>query len=134
MSVFKSKYEARTILDFSEGKVSKNSIKQSLRRVEVRHCSENVNGYVTFFNNNIKVGMYSIRLVLYSGPKDNSTKIKQYKKFLISVIENKATQEINIKRDARFCHKTWTTENPSVEEMADLIQYCKRLNDMRGFL
>lgn len=134
MSVFKGKYENRTILDFSDGKVSKNSIKQSLRKVEVRHCSESVNGYVTFFNNEIKVGMYSIRITLIGSLNDNHTKFKQYKKFFIRVIENKTVQEVNIKHDTRFCHKIWATENASVKEMADLIYYCKRLNDVRIFL
>lgn len=133
MSVFKSKYEARVILDFSDGKVSKSSIKQSLNQAEVKYCTKPTNGLVTFFNNDIKVGMYSIRLSLNNNDLNyTSTKLRQYKRVSVQVTEK--LQVIDIKSDTRFSYLNYNIDNVSIQDLTDLIHHCKRLDDMRGFL
>lgn len=134
MSVFKVKHEYRKILDFSDGKVSKNSIKQSLRQVDVKYCAQNVNGYITIFDNAIKVGMYSIILKLNSDFGEENSTLKQYKKVNVLVCESRTSNEINIQNDNRFSYKSWNEEHTSVDELVDLINHCKRLDDMRVFL
>lgn len=133
MSVFKSKYELRTILDFSDGKVSKNQIKQSLKQVEVKYCTKPSHGWITFFNNDIKIGMYSIRLSLTNDDLNyTNTKIKQHKRVSVQVVEK--TEKIYIDSDPRFSYLNYNYTNVSIDDLTNLIHHCKRLNDVRAFL
>ena len=136
MTVMKTKSELRTILDFSTGKCSKNYIRNSLRNCSITNLCENENERTLYFNE-IKIGMYSIMLLL---PFDSSTKwnkLRDYGDFEVKIYDSK-TSAIDLKKDGRFNNQYWVHKNCfgqlRIKHLVDIITYCYRLNNLNAFL
>lgn len=143
MSLVKGTQETRTILDFSDGKISKNKVKTALRDAEVLEIiPEEELSRVKFIDNLIRVGMYEIMLDLY--PADHMqgrNKLKQYGRFSISMYERGGNDElhwIQLHSDKRFKDQYWTKLNESdnlrMKNLVDIIMIVKRLNNLKMFL
>lgn len=139
MSIVKSKYEERTILDFSKGKYSKNYIRNSLSQADVREVASDPTR-TTFIENFIKVGMYEIQLGLRGMPTPDRTHLKDYGGFYINILEPKQTayKMIDLTRDERFKHQSWIKSNTyaklNMVNLTDIIMYLKRLDNLKLFL
>jgi hypothetical protein len=136
MSVGKGKLESRTILDFSRSKISKNYIKNSLRSVKLSDFNLYENT-ITYINNEIKIGMYNIRLHFIDRAPIYQDKrpLKDCGKFNINIREAKSEEDINLSRDKRFKDQYWLgDESMKINTLTDVIMYCSRLNDLKPFL
>lgn len=144
MSLVKGKQEFRTILDFSEGKLSKNKVKNALRKAEVLEMVrlENSNTYC-LIENDIRVGMYQIRLSFST--MDSSctrSKLREYGGFRVNIYERNrkgnTIQYINLAKDKRFHYQKWTKLNHDysvrIKNLVDIIMYVSRLNQLKMFL
>ncbi len=139
MTAIRSHEEPRTVLDFSNGKCSKNKIRQSLRGCHLTSLEENDDYEVTLYQNEIKVGMYSIVIQLpfdLEGPR----KLKDFKDFEISIYDgaDHKTSRVNLKKDPRFRSQYWVSLNffgkLRVKHLIDIIAHCKRLDKLKAFL
>lgn len=144
MSLIKGKQEFRTILDFSKSKISKNFVKQSLREAEVREvvCLPETNTY-TFVENEIKVGMYQLRLSFESVDSiNNRTKLKDYGGFNVAIYERNRKgnilKNINLEKDKRFKDQYWVEDsknyNIRIKNLVDVVMHLERLNQLKLFL
>lgn len=141
MSLIKGKQEFRTILDFSKGKVSKNMIRRELRNAEVHELTQlpNTNSF-TFIENDIKVGMYLIRLSFSSMDADKSrNRLREYGGFRIALYEIREKSNKNINLNSKlFKHQYWVELNKDynlrVKNLTDVIMYLKRLDNLKMFL
>src|SRR5271154_3803299 len=143
MTAIKAKVESRTILDFSNGKCSKNKIKRALRQCEFTHCKKDAqSNEVIVFRNFIKVGMYTILINLPLDSSSNCSKLKQYGDFEIVIWDNELTffkiSAIPLKEDPRFSSQYWVSHNTfgqlRITHLIDIIAHCYRLNKLRAFL
>ncbi len=137
MSASKSKYEHREILNFSTGKVTKNSILRSLRKADFIQEYYNESGIsLVYVNNEIKIGMYKICFDL--NVVDKAKKLKQYGKFGIYIYEGKSFLPIDLDKDSRFRSQPWIHDNRenklTMSRLTDIILYCKRLDKLKSFL
>lgn len=141
MSLIKGKQEFRTILDFSKGKVSKNMIRRELRNAEVHELAQlpNTNSF-TFVENDIKVGMYLIRLSFSSMDADrNRNRLREYGGFRIALYEIREKSIKNISLNNKlFKHQYWVELNKDynlrAKNLTDVILYLKRLDSLKMFL
>jgi len=145
MGLIKGKQEFRTILDFSsKDKVSKNKVKEALRKAEVREVviGEDPNHY-TFIGNDITVGMYQVRLIFSSIEAGYSrAKLKEYGGFRVAVYERSRKgnmlTNINLFNDKRFRDQYWVKLNQDyqvrMKNLVDIIVYLHRLNGLKMFL
>jgi hypothetical protein len=138
MTLIKSRREHITILDFSNGELSKNMIKQSLRKTKIANASKENKKTFTVFDSYIKVGMYDIKLVFQ---EDDSVKkptqpLREFGKFQISIIES--NKEINLHSDKRFKGQIWLKDNKNsnlrINSLIEAIYHCYRLNKLKLFL
>lgn len=144
MSLVRGRHEIRTILDFSKGKISKNSVKQALRKVEVLEIYQKEENINTFVDNYIQVGMYEIYLGLKGAPSRDRTRLKNYGCFHVAVYEKKdkkspsSLKNINLNNDGRFKNQYWVGLNSNsklrTKNLVDVIMHARRLNDLRLFL
>jgi hypothetical protein len=141
MTAIKASVESKIILDFSKGEFSKNKIKQALRQCEVIHSKRGSKpNEVTVFTHHIKVGMYTIGLMLLPDSSPNWTRLKQYGDFevLIWDTNNPKVSAIPLKKDPRFKDQYWVSKNTfgqlRIKHLIDIIAYCHRLNKLRAFL
>lgn len=140
MSLIKGKQEFRTILDFSKDKLSKNMIKQALRGVEVHEVSflPESNTY-TFVENEIRVGMYTIRLLFSSVSAETRTQLKEYGGFRVAIYEhkNKSLKNINLDKCKLFKGQYWLSLNDGYDirmnNLTDIIMHLKRLDNLKIF-
>lgn len=138
MSTKKGKQEIRTILDFSQGKISKNSVRKALRQVVVEDVLDSETD-VKLIYNVIKVGPYKIHL-RFPFLSETNKKLKEYGKFKIVVSEMNRDVEsaINLSSDRRFKTQYWISHNENfqmlMKTLADVIVYCGRLNRLKSFL
>lgn len=139
MTAIRSHEEPRTVLDFSNGKCSKNKIRQSLKDCHLTSLEENDDYEVTLYQNEIKVGMYSIVIQLpfdLEGPR----KLKDFKDFEISIYDgaDHKTSRINLKKDPRFRSQYWVNLNffgkLRVKHLIDVVAHCRRLDRLKAFL
>ncbi len=139
MTAIRSHEEPRTVLDFSNGKCSKNKIRQSLKDCHLTSLEENDDYEVTLYQNEIKVGMYSIVIQLpfdLEGPR----KLKDFKDFEISIYDgaDHKTSRINLKKDPRFRNQYWVNLNffgkLRVKHLIDVVAHCRRLDRLKAFL
>lgn len=139
MTAIRSHEEPRTVLDFSNGKCSKNKIRQSLKDCHLTSLEENEDYEVTLYQNEIKVGMYSIVIQLpfdLEGPR----KLKDFKDFEISIYDgaDHKTSRINLKKDPRFRGQYWVSLNffgkLRVKHLIDIVAHCRRLDRLKAFL
>jgi hypothetical protein len=139
MTAIRAHQERRLLLDFSQGKQSKNKIKQALRQcnvVSVKQVDEE-NEYIVF-TNEIKVGMYTIRLHLPFDSSKNWNKLRDYGDFEISIHDRPNAPGINLATDSRFRHQYWAPYNffgkLRIKHLIDIIAHCKRLDNLKAFL
>lgn len=137
MTLIKSRREHITILDFSDGELSKNMIQQSLRKTKIAEISKDNKKTFTIFDNYIKVGMYDIKLVFQEdGIKKSSKHLREFGKFQVSIDES--NKEINLYNDKRFKGQGWLKDNKSgslrVNSLVEAIYHCYRLNKLKLFL
>lgn len=139
MSTVRGKIQEMTILDFSNGKVSRNRIRKSLREVEVIEHLQAKN-IITLRDNFIKVGMYKINIYPYCMSTEPRKHLKDYGGLGIQIYESKSDSwsRINIERDKRFQDQSWIDLNKDyrirVKHLTDIIYHCHKLNQLRAFL
>ena len=139
MTAIRAKYELRTILDFSEGKCSRNRVMQSLRNCSVVGLEES-KGKPVLYLNEIKVGMYTISLLLPFDSSSTWSKLKDYGDFEVRVSDtsDRKTTSINLKKDSRFSNQYWVSKNffgkLRIKHLVDIILYCRRLDKLKAFL
>lgn len=133
MTASKVRHESRTILDLSKGRLSKNKVIKLLRETEVLTSTDDSSIYI---DNDVRVGIYSIKLLLNSG---NGPKLKNYGRFGIRLYEIKrdGQQEIMIEKDPNFKSNDWVKRNAKYElrtnDLVSAILYCKRLDKLKLF-
>ncbi len=143
MSLIKGKQEFRTILDFSKGKVSKNMIKRSLRNATVHEMTQlPETGSLTFVENDIRIGIYHVRLFFSSvdAGRDRS-RLREYGGFRIAIYERtskgKAMRNVSL-NNKLFRNQYWVELNKGynlrMKNLADVIMYLKRLDNLKLFL
>lgn len=138
MTAIKARSVSRLILDFSAGKCSKNRIKNAIRNCEivsVEPCTHECNQW-NIYNNQIKVGMYTIHLQLpFDGP-DSWRKLKDYGDFQVTISDGGPA--IDLKKDGRFKNQYWVPSNffgkLRIKHLIDIVAHCHRLNKLRAFL
>lgn len=141
MSAVKGLLEHRTVLDFSKDHVSKNLVRRALCQTEILDLCRKA-GNITFIDNDIKVGMYTIRLGFSEvHPGDNRKHLRDYGGFKVKIFESGSPEmsaEINLNKDKRFSKQYWTGLNKNynllTKNLIDIILHCSRLNDLRVFL
>lgn len=142
MALIKGKQEFRTILDFSKEKISKNKVKHAIREAEVRELVQLKDSNThTFVENEIKIGMYSIRLFFSSidSSRDRS-RLKEYGGFRVAIYEckNNVFRNINLSTDRRFKQQYWLNLNEHysirMKNLTDIIMFIKRLDNLKIFL
>lgn len=134
MSAIKSKYECKEILDFSVGKITKNSVLKSLRQADFIQKYHSKSGAgLTYVENEIVVGMYKIHLLLRFN--SDAKKLRQYGKFQVVICDN---QIIDLTKDFRFKSQIWVKPNKknklTITNLVDIILYCKKLDKLKIFL
>ncbi len=140
MTAIRSKFESRTILDFSNGKYSKNKIKQALSQCEVVNILEGEDrDEWLIYDNQIKIGMYTITLHLPFDCPSTCSKLKDYGDFEISIYDTSSKERsINLQKDSRFRDRYWVSQNffgkLRIKHLIDAITYCKRLDKLKAFL
>lgn len=143
MSVSKVKHKYQTILDFSDQHLTKTKIKRSLSSVIIQSLYKSDNNILSdemiCIENEIKVGMYKICLILSpSIQRFTNHKLKDFGNFTIQLYElNKTPKEINLKKDNRFKEQSWTNKlnlGLKVNDLANIICYCQRLDKLKAFL
>lgn len=139
MTAIRAHQERRLLLDFSDGKYSKNKIKQALRQcnvISVKQTDED-DEYIIFANE-IKVGMYTIKLHLPFDSSKDWNKLRDYGDFEISIHERPGGPSINLNTDGRFRTQYWTKYNffgkLRIKHLIDIIAHCKRLDNLKAFL
>lgn len=150
MTAVKSKIEFRTVLDFpSEEPLSRNRVQTKLRAAEVTDA-ELAPHSITYINNQIKVGMYTIRLVFPDSSEaidggDIRHRLNQYGAFIIRISENNPVnsgddkydflQEIDITKDRRFKCQPWAHNMLfNMGDLVNVIIHCHRLDKLKVFL
>lgn len=137
MTAIRAHEEPRTILDFSQGKCSKNKIRQALRTCRLASISSSDGDYpdVVLYRNEIKVGTYSV-VVLLPFDVEGSHRLKEFKDFEVHVYRGK--DRINLKADPIFNSQYWVSKNAfgqlRVKHLIDIISHCKRLDKLKAFL
>lgn len=143
MSMVRAKLERKVILDFSKGKVTKNRIRQSLRKVELVEYLE-VNDVGVIRDNIIQVGMFQIHIYPYALSTEPRNRIKEYGGLGFLIYERKidscgaSWHKIKLARDKRFPNKQWLKLNKlyriRMKHLVEIIHHCYRLDRLRIFL
>lgn len=133
MTASRVKHESKTILDLSKERLSKNKVIKLLRETEIK---TSVDDPGTYIDNDVRVGIYSIKLLLSPG---NGPRLKNYGRFGIRLYEIKrdGPQEIYIEKDPNFKSNDWVKRNAKYElrtnDLVSAILYCKRLDKLKLF-
>jgi hypothetical protein len=138
MTAIRAKEENRTILDFSDIKCTRNGISKAINRCSISNIIEGETlQEFTYFVNEIKVGMYRIRLQLPFDCPEHCSKLKEYGDFEVS-ISDAYRGNIDLKEDSRFRNQDWVAYNffgkLRIKHLVDIIIYCKRLDGLKCFL
>lgn len=136
MTAIRAKSVKRVILDFSTPKCSRYYIMKSLRTCEVIGIQESKERpEFTIFNNEIKVGMYTIELELPIDSSFNWHKLREYGDFQVSIYD---TMLIDLEKDIRFKEQPWVAHNffgqLRIKHLIDIIAYVHRLDKIKAFL
>jgi hypothetical protein len=136
MTAIKINTEHKTILDFSNRKVSKNLIAQTIKNTEFLEFKYNDRrDSRTYLRYNIKVGMYQVYVDL-TPTSSCAKRLKEYGSFCIKVYSG--TKEINLKKDPRFKSQHWVNLNDQYQlkthNLVEAIMHCARLDSLKAFL
>jgi hypothetical protein len=134
MTAIRVHEEPRTILDFSQGKCSKNKIRQALRTCQLTSLEDSSSGAILYANH-IKIGMYTVDMQLpldVEGPR----KLKEFRDFEVQIYSG--TERVNLKNDPRFRSRYWISKNTfgqlRIKHLIDIISHCKRLDKLKAFI
>lgn len=139
MTAIRSQEEPRTVLDFSNGKSSRNKIKQALDTCHLASLEEKKENEIILYLNTIKVGMYTIEIRLpydLAGPR----KLKEFKDFEIAIYDSPdpKAKRIDLKKDSRFRGQEWISCNSfgnlKIKHLVEVVFHCKRLDKLKAFL
>ena len=143
MSTIKCRQENKTLLDFSNTKykISKNLVKQLLRQAELLSYKRDDN-HITHINHDIIIGIYKIRLSLYNEFDTKKNKLKQYGNFGFNIMELTNSCDkygsayvLLPPRDKLFKNQYWYyNDKLRINDLANAIIYCNRLNHLKAFL
>lgn len=143
MSAIKCRQENKTLLDFSDTnkRVSKNLVKQLLRKADLPSYQRD-DANITHINHDIVVGIYKIRLSLNNELDTQKNKLKQYGNFSFTIMELTNSGEkyggayvLLPPRDKLFKNQYWYYNNKlRINDLANAIIYCNRLNHLKSFL
>jgi len=135
MTAIKITTEHKTILEFSDGKVSRNYVTSRLRSADFLEFTHKDRDSRTYHSYDIKVGLYTIYVDLLH-TTSCAKKLKDYGTFCIRIYEG--NKEINLKRDTRFVQESWVKLNHKFKmrapHLVDAIVFCSRLDNLRAFL
>lgn len=122
------------ILDFSESKTSRNYIINKLKSnifLEFKN-NDKISGATAYFNYNIKIGIYSIEMLL-SHPQSCAQKDGT-----LCIFISEGKKEVDIYKDGRFSSELWLSANRKMRlktsHLASAIILCKRLHNLKAFL
>lgn len=137
MTAIKVKEESRTLLDFSSGKYSKNKIKQLLRSCKVAATSGELDD-LTLYVNKIRVGVFTIELVLPFDSPSTWQQISDYRDLSISVSIGQDEEPIQLLKEPVFKSQEWARKNFfgnfRMKHLVEAVAYCKRLDKIKAFL
>jgi hypothetical protein len=139
MTAIKIKEEHTTILDFSTGRCSKNRVRQALQTCEMVSILEGKDiTDLTWVINDIKVGMYTVRLYLLPDSAPGYRKLKEHGDFEVIIFDTYGHDNIDLQKDGRFNNQYWVSRNffggLRVKHLVDIIVHCKRLDKLKSFL
>lgn len=131
MTSLKTVVEHRDILNFSRDHISKNFVRQTLKKTQFDHIISD-GKKSTIVINHIIVGMYHIHLIL-----DGMGGLKNFGIQISDELRNYG-KHINLDKDCRFNNQDWIETNNrcrlTSKHLADIIMHCHRLNKMKAFL
>jgi hypothetical protein len=142
MTMVRGKLEHKTILDFSKGKVTRNRIRQALRKTEVIEKIQTKRG-LTFRENWIEIGMYRINIIPYAVSTESRRHLREYGGMAINIQESMTPLKNHYRlipphSDDRFKDQYWTeltrTYKIRIKHLIDIIYYCHKLDKLRAFL
>jgi len=127
----------KTILNFSDGKVTRSKLRKSLSAAKfIPSVCRGEGLRFSFVDNEILVGMYKIRILL-NWEKEGQF-LRNYGGFQIRVYQGDEEQEIDLDSDRRFNFQSWIYLNQNsklkIKHLAEIILYCQRLNKLKAFL
>lgn len=135
MTAIRTTTEHKTILDFSDSKISQNYVMNKLRGADFLEFKKSRKGIRTYLNYDIKIGIYTIFIDLFH-TQSCAKKLKDYDTFCIRISEG--NKEINTTRDNRFTSEPWVKINKKLRlktsNLAEAIVFCSRLNNLKAFL
>lgn len=136
MSAVKVKHESRTILNLSQNVLSYSGVEKILRDTKVS-CFERLGNVCLSIDNQINIGMYTIRLEL--SRKEAAEKLRDYGRFSIRIFENgrDGLREVNLKKHEIFRERSWVQRNQEeqfrISDLVEVILLCRRLHNLRAF-
>jgi len=139
MTAIKVNTEHKTILDFSNIKVSHSVVMSKLKAADFLEFKSSDKGSRTYISYDIKIGIYTIFVDLLSskseGMQSCAKKLKDYNIHIHIYEGNKA---IDLTKDNRFASEIWLSSNKKFNlkpsHLASAITFCSRLNDLKAFL
>ena len=135
MSLVKAKRKENTILDFTDSKITKNKIRESLRLLRIKNVYCNKSN-LTIYDNFVKVGTYNIKLVLQENYDNKPKKLKDFGRFQIRLFDQ--GKEVILDKDYRFKKQLWIKSNINhgltISNLIDTIIYCNKLHKLKIFL
>jgi hypothetical protein len=136
MTAIKITTEHKTILDFSDGKVSRNHITNKVRCADFLEFTHNDKYDMrTYLSYDIKIGIYTVYVDLLH-TASCAKKLKDYGTFCVRIFEG--GKEVNLKRDVRFRTQSWAKDSNKfkmrIPHLVEAIMFCNRLNHLKAFL
>lgn len=135
MTAIRIKTEPKTILDFSNTKVSRNYVINKLKTANFLEFKVNDKNLRTYLEYNIKIGIYTIFIGLLQ-TQSCAQRLKEYKRFYINIYEG--NKEIDLHKDSRFSLEPWVAINNKLGlktyHLASAIVFCNRLHNLKTFL
>lgn len=137
MTAIKVKEESRILLDLSSGKYSKNKIKRLLRDCKVAATSGELDD-LTLYVNKIKIGAFTIELILPFDSPSSWQQISDYKDLSIAVYIGQDERQVYLLKEPIFKNQEWVQKNFfgnfRTKHLIEAISYCKRLDKIKAFL
>lgn len=141
MSAIKSRMESRVIFDFTDQALTKKSIKNILKKIEVREIDSDKDlSEVIFIENSILVGSYEIHLSFSFVSTEDRRYLKEYGRFKVFISEklSRKNRNIDLKKDGRFKNHSWVKKNAEyklgINDLTEIIELCNKLDRLKAFL
>lgn len=121
---------SKTILDFSNPKLSKNYIYNNIKKADILDYEQADFNDLVFIDNEISVGLFTIKLEFYS--LDSETvrrRLRQYGKFRVKVYDKSG-----LTKDDIFSKYLTDKYNMTIKSLVDLIYLCHKITQLKCFL